>query len=51
MVRSEQTELLAKTRVELARLRAAASEGQLKENHLLPEARKTIARILTLLRY
>ncbi|MBT4153060.1 MAG: 50S ribosomal protein L29 [Candidatus Magasanikbacteria bacterium] len=43
-------ELLAETRQELRELRFKASEGQLKTIHKISVARKTIARILTILR-
>ena len=43
-------ELLAETRQELRELRFKASEGQLKRIHKISVARKTIARILTILR-
>ncbi|MFB6181820.1 MAG: 50S ribosomal protein L29 [Candidatus Magasanikbacteria bacterium] len=42
-------EILSEYREKLRQLRFKASEGALKENHKIEEARKTIARILTLL--
>jgi large subunit ribosomal protein L29 len=41
--------LLDEFREELRKLRFEAAEGALKENHKISEAKKTIARILTLL--
>ncbi len=43
-------ELLAETRQELRELRFKASEGQLKTIHKISATRKTIARILTIIR-